>query len=103
MAGIFAGGSRRFSLSRDCKFLAKAAKDRRSRSNTMKGNGSKLSSSESEDRPGLLQRLFDLYAVTIGVTPPPPHRQKLVLVLLTTFIVGLIAVLILVGKLVSSL
>ena len=67
-------------------------------------NGSKpTSDKETEARPGLLQRIFDLYAVTIGVTPPPPHRQKLVLLVLIVFLVGLVAVLILVGKLVSNL
>ncbi len=58
---------------------------------------------EDVPRPGLLQRIFDFYAVSIGVTPPPPHRQKIMLALLIGFFVVLIGVLVLVAKLVSSI
>ena len=51
--------------------------------------------------PDLLQRFFDFYAVYFGVTPPPPHRQKLVLAALIAFFVVLVGVLVLVAKLVG--
>jgi len=53
-------------------------------------------------RPGLLQRFFDFYSVFFGITAPPPSRQKLFVALLLAFFVGVIVMMVVVGKLVSA-
>jgi hypothetical protein len=55
------------------------------------------------EREGLLQRFFHFYAIYLGVTEPPPAKQKIVLAVLLLFFTLLIVGLVLFAEFVAHL
>jgi hypothetical protein len=54
-------------------------------------------------RKGLLERFFDFYSISFGITAPPPAKQKLLFVVLIGFFVLTAIIMFLVAKFASRL